>query len=583
MSTSEPFTSYLSPVSEYLALPLLIAAAILFLLYRWALPKPIPGIPYDEAAARSLFGSTLQMLAFRKANNDRLTDWFAQQAQLNRWPLSQFWMAPLARPTLVLADFREVQDILLRRSKEFGRSKRDKSLFANTFPEFHLALTSEDPKYKRNRALVKDLMSPLFLKNVSAPQVYSKSTNLINLWKFKLAAARGRPFDVVDDIFGTLSDTITGAAFALNDDMSTTKQQLLYLQSLRADLQLAPSEDGASIFPKLSPLPYYRALRRVSDHQGDLSKAASPFLSHHFAMLTQSELRRDFNVIREFEAKEIQKSIARLDEDENDLTSALDHLVAQEKHIAIKEGRKPEYYSQRIFDEVVGYYRAGHETTANTASWIVKYLAQNPEVQEQLRSALRAAHTVAFQEGRQPTAAEILEARTPLLSAVIEEVLRLQAPFGLIDREALVDTVVLGHRVPKGTVIFMSSLGPSLHTPALPIPEHLRSEASQAKQWDRNWAPDDIHLFKPERWLKKDEEKGEVTYDSQAGPLLSFGLGPRQCFGKRLAYLQLRILATLFVWNFEFENIEGPLGAFEINELNVRQPQYCYVKLKDVQ
>ena len=187
---------------------------------------------------------------------------------------------------------------------------------------------------------------------VSAPQVYAKSTNLIDLWKFKLAKTRGRPFDVLDDIFGTLSDTITGAAFALNEDMSTVKQQLLYLKSLGPDLQMAPDEQDATTFPKLSPLPYVKALRRISDHQGDLTKAASPFLAHYSTMLTNSELRHDFKVLRDFETKEIQKSIARLDDDDKNLTSALDHLVAQEKQLAIKEGRKPEFYSQRIYDEV---------------------------------------------------------------------------------------------------------------------------------------------------------------------------------------------------------------------------------------
>lgn len=187
---------------------------------------------------------------------------------------------------------------------------------------------------------------------VSAPQVYAKSINLIDLWNFKLSRARGRSFDALDDIFGTLSDTITGAAFGLNEDMSTVKQQLLYMKSLGPDLELAPGEHSVTAFPKLSPLPHVKALHRISDHQGDLSKAASPFLAHYFSMLSDSGLRRDFSALREFLTKEIRKSIARLDEDDKNLTSALDHLVAQEKQIAVKEGREPDFYSRRIFDEV---------------------------------------------------------------------------------------------------------------------------------------------------------------------------------------------------------------------------------------
>lgn len=156
------------------------------------------------------------------------------------------------------------------------------------------------------------------------------------------------------------------------------------------------------------------------------------------------------------------------------------------------------------------------------------------------------------------TDGRILEAKTPHPLATFDEVLRLKTSFGLTDREALTDTVVLGQPVPKRTVIFMSLLGPGLRKPALPLQENLRSDSSQAKIWD----------------------KDEVTYDSQAGHLLSFGLRPRQCLGKRLGCLQLRILTTLPAWNFEFEGLEAPLCTLKSVELNVRKLEYCYVKLQ---
>ncbi|KAK2049138.1 hypothetical protein LZ31DRAFT_549788 [Colletotrichum somersetense] len=69
----------------------------------------------------------------------------------------------------------------------------------------------------------------------------------------------------------------------------------------------------------------------------------------------------------------------------------------------------------------------------------------------------------------------------------------------------------------------------------MPIPKEVRSESCQ-KDGRQAWADEDIHLFKPERWLKT-KEAGATVYDSSAGPMQSFGFGALQCFRKRLGYL----------------------------------------------
>ncbi|KAI5918385.1 cytochrome P450 [Camillea tinctor] len=425
-------------------------------------------------------------------------------------------------------------------------------------------------------------MSPTFLQNVSSPQVYRKCTFLIDLWKFKLDAAKGGVFDARDDIFSALSDTITGAAFALNDDMSTVRQRLQYLHSFNGNIPLETDQHGAIRFPEISPLPYYEAFRRLSDHQGDQAKAVFPRISHHLEMLTQPKLRWAYKVVHDFEARETQKSIIRVEGNDQALTSALDYLVMRELQNATNEGRKPDFYQRRFFDEMSGYYMAGHETSATTVSWAIKFISQNSEVQEKLRLELRTSFAAAVQENRQPTLVEIMKTDVPYLSAVIDETLRMRPPFAILSREALVDTVLLGHKIPKGTTVFMPSIGPSLHSPAMPISEERRSESSRKKQWDQDWTPEDIHLFKPERWLKVDEEKGMVMHDGQAGPMQSFGLGPRQCFGKRLAYIQIRTFITLLVWNIKFQNIDGLLGSNDVVELATSQPKHFYVKLEFV-
>jgi hypothetical protein len=149
-------------------------------------------------------------------------------------------------------------------------------------------------------------------------------------------------------------------------------------------------------------------------------------------------------------------------------------------------------------------------------------------------------------------------------------------------RNAVVDTVVLGHHIPKGTDIFIMSNGPDFFSPPFPIAEKDRSESSQtAKGRIGSWDPQDLQNFRPERWITVDDE-GRDAYDSTAGPMLSFGLGPRGCFGKRMAYLDLRIYIVLIVWNFELQKVPVEFSSYGAEDKMTRQPQQAFVRLESV-
>jgi cytochrome P450 len=206
-------------------------------------------------------------------------------------------------------------------------------------------------------------------------------------------------------------------------------------------------------------------------------------------------------------------------------------------------------------------------------------MADNQKSQQKLRDALRDAYALAAKESRQPTSFEITKTNVPYLDAVIEESLRCAAPLPLTARTTKMDTVILGHKVPKGTTILFPADGPGLKMPAYPVDDALRSESSREKHRGGQWETEGIELFKPERWLKEDES-GNVVYDSQAGPMLAFGLGPRGCFGKRLAYLEMRMVLALLVWNFEFKELDEPFNSHEAYDSITTMPKYCYVALE---
>lgn len=227
---------------------------------------------------------------------------------------------------------------------------------------------------------------------------------------------------------------------------------------------------------------------------------------------------------------------------------------------------------------------------------MIKWLADDQAAQCKLRAALRAAYARAAAEKRQPSVAELAKTSVPYLDAFLEEALRVNAPVPFTMRDTTVDTTLLGRRVPRGTSVFFAMEGPGYLMPGIPIPaadDGARSDTSRAAaakgRCHGAWDPEDIACFRPERWLKTAAPKdggegegdgdGEVYFDPQAGPMLTFSLGPRGCFGRRLAYLETRLVLALLVWNFEFRKLPGELGSRAVVDGITAAPQKCFVAL----
>jgi hypothetical protein len=187
-----------------------------------------------------------------------------------------------------------------------------------------------------------------------------------------------------------------------------------------------------------------------------------------------------------------------------------------------------------------------------------------------------------------------------------------------IPRDAVVDTTLLGHFVPRGTLVLFINQGPGIVAPAAweAVPEAVRSASSRTHGPARGaWDDADVGMFKPERWLvspppassttssgqvsapvdsgkpageKKKKEKqeakagaaAETTFNPSAGPHAAFGAGPRGCFGRRLAYLELRLLFTMLVWHFDFLPLPEALRSYESLDGMTTMPKMAYVKLQ---
>ncbi|KAI9150088.1 Cytochrome P450 monooxygenase TRI13 [Paramyrothecium foliicola] len=559
------------------SLAIAVVACLAYYTYQRALPKPLPGIPYDEAAARNVLGSMPSMLSHLKKHGVVLP-WLFGHNEKHRAPLIQFFGAPFAKPTLVLCDFQESQDVLLRRTKDFDRARRSFNCVKHVIPESHLGMPSAHPQFKGNKELIRDLMNPSFLHEVSAPQIYAKSCVLVELWSEKAKLAKGNPFEAHRDIVDAAMDMINAVAFDFGTDLSITKQKMDYLNSQPEDAYCKDAGNGSIGFTRPEPPKDIVILQTAAEFLGSQTISPFPDITYWYTRLMKPSILRDVDVKDEIIKKHIKMSFDRLEAGDKTQSSALDHIIQRETTVARKENRAPNIYSRRIVDELFTYIVGGHETTSSALSWMIKVLGDYQDEQQKVRDSLRATFADALSEGRQPTASEIVHADAPQLDAFIEECLRIFSPTPMFAREAIVDTVLLGHHIPKGVTLLFNNAGPGFLTQPLADQDMKRSESSVVKNRSKTWNADDLRLFKPERWLK--EENGKTVYDSQAGPFLTFSLGPRGCFGRRLAYLELRLVMTLLIWNFRFGKLDGALANYDTKESVTVMPKNCYVALE---
>jgi cytochrome P450 len=233
-------------------------------------------------------------------------------------------------------------------------------------------------------------------------------------------------------------------------------------------------------------------------------------------------------------------------------------------------------------NQIFGFIVGAHDTTSTTISWGLKFLADNQNPQAKLRRSLRSSFEEAVIEKRLPNIHEIMNVSVPYLDAVIEEILRCANTASGTIRIALTDVEILGHTIPKGTEVFLMSNGPSVRAPAFQIDDSVRSPSYHSSK-DRigDWDPKDVTKFMPERWIAV--EDGKEVFDPHAGPTFPFGLGTRGCYGRKLAYVQLRIVLLLMVWNFELQRCPEALSSYDAIDGVTHFPKQCYVRLSKVE
>lgn len=556
---------------------------VLYLMYYAALPRPLHGIPYNKHAASNLLGDVPEMMKHGR-DEKHIFGWLASQTTRHGSAITQVFVKPLSRPWVVVTDPLETQDILLRRAKEFDRSWFFGELIGTVLPEQQNRLQTSDIRFKHNRNLVNQLISPNFITQVSGPAVYNSVRTLMKLWHVKCDLAKHRPF-AADDITHCAVDSVLAIFFGLSKADSVIQQRLQVLSNWHPNV---PQDINCLVsFPEDSMSEVFRSVltlaNSVNTQVSPLPRLTSWFF-RNLPGIKKLTAAKD-NFISDKIAEAVQDIENQGENDSVDIRthSALYTVLLREKELAAKEDRPPAYGQRAIADEFFGFMLAGYDMSGTTMDWGVRLLADHPSAQDRLRAELQAAMPHAAAEGRTPTYQELNNANVPYLEATVEEVLRHANTVAFLVREAMQDTTIMGHHIPKGTDVLLMTNGPGYLQPNMAAEDTLRNRKARVRSANgltSLWSDDHIADFLPERWLVIDPVTGKDVYNPMAGPTLSFGLGPRSCFGKKLALSALRIQLAITVWHFQLCKTPPQLSDYGLIKRFSTETTQAYVRLR---
>lgn len=213
-------------------------------------------------------------------------------------------------------------------------------------------------------------------------------------------------------------------------------------------------------------------------------------------------------------------TLRRADENRRLAMDVLQLLLEAEKEVADPDSSKVGITDRQLVANCFVFLAAGFETTATTLAFVLYELARHPEEQDNLFHELMGQSS----GGSGPLGYDDLH-KLKRMDAVIMECLRLYPPIVLFTaRVCSCDTKLSGYSLPAGAHVILPTWH-ILHNPEI-------------------WA--DPYAFNPSRFMPGHEEE-ERRHPAAYVP---FGLGPRECIGRRFAMLELKTVLAKLVANY---------------------------------
>ncbi|GGG34058.1 cytochrome P450 [Bizionia arctica] len=198
--------------------------------------------------------------------------------------------------------------------------------------------------------------------------------------------------------------------------------------------------------------------------------------------------------------------------------------------------------NEQLIDEILVLFVAGHETTANSLSFTLQFLAHHPEWQQKIRKQYQDV----IADSHSDLMLVIMQSQ--YAKQVIEESLRLYPPAYFMDRVNIEDDTFKDFHFKKGSSFLFSIFEIHRHKKLWKNPEE----------------------FNPDRFSP---EKAKA-YSSHYFP---FGAGPRKCIGNNFAMFEMVLAVSEMVTKF---NIHPVNETIDIQPLITLRPKNAILKFE---
>jgi cytochrome P450 len=212
--------------------------------------------------------------------------------------------------------------------------------------------------------------------------------------------------------------------------------------------------------------------------------------------------------------KIIDKAYARKENGDLNRNSMLDIMID-----SIDEATGSGFTYNQVFQNVTGFFLAGHETTSTILTFTCYELAKNSELQR--KCIQEVDRVLGKQEEITPDHINALE----YIPLVIKEMQRMYQPTGVVPRITTSDTELCGYHVPKGTMIITQFT--YLH--------------HDKKIWG------DPEVFRPERFSPQESIGRHPT------SFVPFSTGPHTCIGNTFSLLEQKVFYLKLLQRYSLE------------------------------
>lgn len=394
----------------------------------------------------------------------------------------------------ILSDPEAVSHVLTTNNKNYRRG--------TVYEQFKLfmgsgLLTTDGEDWRDHRRAV----SSPFLKNSVAavvPSIVAVTNQILDEWEEK--AESGQPVDLLAEMMRLTLQTLSRALFSY--DISPSVGQLKYIVDVGIDIMFKHGYI-TEMLPEWVPTSRNRTVKK------------------NRAYLHQM-------------AADIRASYA---------TTGKGHLV-ELMEAAKDPGTGESWSDERIRDEILTIYLAGHETTATGLFWTLASIADQPEVGERLDEEIGRVLG-----GEAPDAGTV--DKLDYVRMVVDESLRLHPPIWGYPRDAIETDTVCGYEIPAGSSLLLSPLA-AQHNPEF-WPEPFR--------------------FDPERFAAGAvRERPRFAY-------FPFGGGARMCVGNLMALLEMQIVTAMVNQRFQLSLDSGRYPRYGDSLISLR-PDEVLVRLR---